>query len=124
MTMILRALLLSVALAFTVAADGTYTCIETKASQDLTTSGSATWTRLNCSDTAEPPLLAVNVLVVDLLAKDIKISPGVSKDAAAPLKPVPDLAASNPDRNFIAGINGGYFWRTDITGFWFDDVCR
>ena len=26
--------------------------------------------------------------------------------------------------NFIAGLNGGYFWRVDIDGIWFDDVCR
>ncbi len=37
---------------------------------------------------------------------------------------VGQIAASNTDRNFIAGINGGYFWRTDISGFWLDDVCR
>jgi hypothetical protein len=26
--------------------------------------------------------------------------------------------------NFIAGINGGYFWRVDIDGFWRDNVCH
>jgi hypothetical protein len=31
------------------------------------------------------------------------------------------MAALNP--NFIVGINGGYFWRVDITKFWVDDVC-
>ena len=87
-------------------------CIDVKASKPLTASGSATWSRFNCSDTADPPLLVVNVLEIDLLAKDIRIMPGVSNDAAATLAPVPDIAASNPTRNFIAGINGGYFWRT------------
>ena len=31
------------------------------------------------------------------------------------------MAAGNP--NFIVGINGGYFWRVDVTDYWVDDVC-
>jgi len=79
---------------------------------------------MNCTNTADPPLLHVNTLIVDLTAKDVRIVPGVSKDPANPLVSVPVMAASNSDRNFIAGINGGYFWRTDISGYWIDDVCR
>ena len=51
--------------------------------------------------------------------------PGYSQDASTPLIPINKIAESyGPDAKFIAGVNGGYFWRTDITGFWFDDVCR
>lgn len=31
------------------------------------------------------------------------------------------MASMNP--KLIAGINGGYFWRVDISGVWVDDVC-
>lgn len=33
-------------------------------------------------------------------------------------------ACSQTDMKLIAGINGGYFWRVDIEGFWRDNVCR
>jgi len=79
---------------------------------------------MNCTNTAEPPLLHVNSIVIDLTAKDVRIVPGVSQDTTNPLMTVPLIAASNRDRNFIAGINGGYFWRTDMSGAWIDDVCR
>jgi exopolysaccharide biosynthesis protein len=35
---------------------------------------------------------------------------------------MPDMAKQNS--NFIAGVNGGYFWRVDIDDFWRDNVCR
>ena len=106
-----------------------WTCVENKAVTALSASGSVTWQRNNCTNSVEPsamaaPLLVVNSIEVDLQASDIQISAGVSTDASNPLLPVPSIAASNSDRNFIAGINGGYFWRTDITPFWLDDVCR
>jgi hypothetical protein len=28
------------------------------------------------------------------------------------------------NNNFIVGLNGGYFWRVDISGIWIDDVCH
>jgi hypothetical protein len=37
-------------------------------------------------------------------------------DPVAKLQPVPDMAKQNP--SFIAGLNGGYFWRVDISGIW------
>lgn len=49
------------------------------------------------------------------------MSPYSVADPARKLQPVPDMATQN--LNFIAGLNGGYFWRVDITGVWIDDVC-
>jgi len=122
---VLAIVLLFIALTLGVAQEeGAWTCIETKASQPLTPSASVGWSAMNCTNTINPPLLHVNSLVIDLTAKDVRIVPGVSTDAANPLMTVPNMAASNTDRNFIAGINGGYFWRTDISGTWIDDVCR
>lgn len=66
----------------------------------------------------------MNAVFIDLTSKDVQLSAAVSKDAAQPLQPINAIAAGNADRNFVAGINGGYFWRTDITPFWLDDVCR
>lgn len=37
------------------------------------------------------------------------------------MQTVPQIAALNP--NFIAGVNGGYFWRVDVSSTWIDDVC-
>lgn len=84
---------------------------------------SVIWRNENC--TAEGlPNFVVNSLHIDLTASDIRITPGVSKDASAPLTSIDKIAASYTDKKLIAGVNGGYFWRTDITGFWVDDVCR
>jgi len=66
----------------------------------------------------------VNVIQIDLTSSDVRASPGVSNNVESPLQPVNVIAGANPDRNFVAGINGGYFWRTDITPIWVDDVCR
>jgi hypothetical protein len=82
------------------------------------------WNTQNCTmdESANPPLLTVNSLHVDLTRSDLRIVPAMA-DAAAQVQALPDIAASaNP--NFIAGINGGYFWRVDIDGFWRDNVCR
>mmetsp|Transcript_2879 Transcript_2879/g.6065 ORF Transcript_2879/g.6065 Transcript_2879/m.6065 type:complete len:327 (-) Transcript_2879:155-1135(-) len=100
-------------------------CITTADDVSLSASGSVKWQVQNCSMDADgPPLLKVNSLVIDLTSKDVRVLPAVSKDPNNLLASVPDQAASNPDRNFIAGINGGYFWRVDITPIWVDDVCR
>ena len=111
-------------ISLSVSADVTWKCIQVKSLQALTPSGSVGWSALNCTDTADPPLLHVNTISIDLSAKDVRIVPGVSKDSSQPLMTVSAMAATNKDKNFIAGINGGYFWRTDITPFWMDDVCR
>lgn len=101
-----------------------WSCIDLNAAVPLTTSGSVIWSTMNCTNTADPPVLRVNAILVDLTAADIKMTPGVSKDAANPLQTVSEMAAGNYEKKFIAGINGGYFWRTDISGIWVDDVCR
>jgi len=64
----------------------------------------------------------VNTITVDLTRSDLRVVPAAA-DATAQLQKLPDIAASaNP--NFIAGINGGYFWRVDIEDFWRDNVCK
>jgi hypothetical protein len=109
---------------------GDWTCLPNKASTTLSASGSITWKRENCTNSQDPavqaaPQLVVNVLEVDLTAQDVRLAPAVSQDADQPLQPINAIAAGNsPARNFVAGINGGYFWRTDITPYWIDDVCR
>ncbi len=35
---------------------------------------------------------------------------------------LPEIAAQS-DR-YVGGVNGGYFWRVDVDGFWRDNVCR
>ena len=109
------------------AKDTEWRCITTKDDSSLSKTGSVQWFQNNCTNSADAnsqPLLVVNVVKIDLTSKDVKISAGVAKDAAQPLQPVNIIAEQNPNRNFVAGINGGYFWRTDITPYWLDDVCR
>lgn len=72
-------------------------------------------------DPAEPPLLAVNSVENDMTRTDYRVVPAVA-DAEAQVQSLPDIAKQN--ENLIAGINGGYFWRVDIDGFWRDNVCR
>jgi exopolysaccharide biosynthesis protein len=91
--------------------------------QTTTLAGGAIWKTENCTnDPNATPLLTVNSITVDLTANKIRAVPAVSIDAANPLQPINRMAAQN--ENFIAGINGGYFWRVDISGVWIDDVCR
>lgn len=103
-----------------------WTCISAQDDQKLTSSGSVYWRRENCTFATDgsQPLLVVNSIHVDLTASDIRITPGVSQDASTPLLPVGKMAATYTSKKLIAGINGGYFWRTDIDGLWIDDVCR
>jgi hypothetical protein len=103
----------------------TYECSESAPVLSLTPSGSVSWSRLACQkdpskEDVEP--LLINALTIDLTAKGIKIRPGVSSDD--PLKGVDEIAANmdaSGKSKVIAGINGGYFWRTDITPFW---LCK
>lgn len=85
--------------------------------------GGAIWKTENCTnDPTATPLLTVNSVTVDLTSNTIRAVPAVSVDAESPLQPIPKMAEQNP--NLIAGINGGYFWRVDVSGIWVDDVCR
>jgi exopolysaccharide biosynthesis protein len=81
------------------------------------------WVTQNCtSSDTEPPLLTVNTISIDLTRTDYRVVPA-SADPIAQLQTLPDIAAS-VNQNFIAGINGGYFWRVDTSGVWRDNVCR
>lgn len=80
------------------------------------------WVTQNCTKLPAPaqPDLTVNVVTVDVTNPSVRVVPGVANPKKM-LEPVPDMATQNP--NYIVGINGGYFWRVDITNFWVDDVC-
>lgn len=80
------------------------------------------WLTQNCTQSPAPaqPDITVNVVTVDLSNPNVRVRPAVA-DPAKKLQTVPEIAALNP--NFIVGINGGYFWRVDVTGLWIDDVC-
>ena len=94
-------------------------------STPVTSSGSVVYLKENCTNEAGvSPNLVVNSLSIDLTASDIKIVPGVSLDTQNPLLPIGKMAKTDSSKKLIAGINGGYFWRTDITPLWLDDVCR
>mmetsp|Transcript_17070 Transcript_17070/g.15418 ORF Transcript_17070/g.15418 Transcript_17070/m.15418 type:complete len:348 (+) Transcript_17070:31-1074(+) len=84
------------------------------------------WTTENCTmddPLIYPPLLTVNSISMDLTNIKVRAIPA-SADSIEQLQTVPEMANSNTNNNFIAGINGGYFWRVDISGIWIDDVCR
>jgi exopolysaccharide biosynthesis protein len=95
-------------------------CIDIKAPKQL--EEGVTYQMQNCTKQPEPaqPDLTVNIVTVDLSSPNVRVRPAVA-DPKKQLQPVPDMATQNP--NFIVGINGGYFWRVDITNFWVDDVC-
>jgi len=110
----------------TAADEQTWRCIPIS-QKPLTSSNSVLWVKENCTNSVDPshaPDLVVNSLLIDILAGDVKVVPGASTtDASDPLKSVPEMAHYLSDK-FIAGINGGYFWRVDMDGVWVDDVCR
>lgn len=72
-------------------------------------------------DDGQPPLLTVNSIHVDLTSSAIRVVPAVAADDVG-VQTLPEIAKQNS--NFLAGINGGYFWRVDIDGVWIDNVCR
>lgn len=61
----------------------------------------------------------VNSIHVDLSQDDIRVVPAIA-DPVEKVQTIPEMAHDN----FIAGVNGGYFWRVDIEGIWRDNVCR
>jgi hypothetical protein len=82
------------------------------------------WNTQNCTKgdpAVSPPLLIINSIHVDLSQPDIRVVPAIA-DPTAQVQNLPAMAKQNA--NFIAGINGGYFWRVDVDGFWRDNVCR
>jgi hypothetical protein len=60
------------------------------------------------------------VVTVDVTDPYVRVVPGIA-DPTKMLQSIPDMAALNSKR--IVGINGGYFWRVDLSSFWVDDVC-
>jgi hypothetical protein len=80
------------------------------------------WNTKNCTmDSSLPPLLTVNSIHTDLTRSDVRVVSAIA-DPVIKLQSLPDMSKQN--ENFIAGINGGYFWRVDIDGIWVDNVCR
>ena len=74
------------------------------------------WRQQNCTVnatlSAPSDSLVVNSIHIDMTRGDLRVVPAVSTPE---LQSLPDIAAQND--NFLAGINGGYFWRVDIDGF-------
>jgi hypothetical protein len=98
-----------------------WSCVSLQSSSLL--DDAVSWSTMNCTnDPNVAPIQTVNVITIDASASDkVRIIPAVAVNDAK-VQSIPDMATQND--KFIAGINGGYFWRVDIDGFWFDDVCR
>ena len=66
--------------------------------------------------------LVTNIVTIDLTAPGVRLVP---VRAAAPtfLQPLDQMVASDGRKGLLAGINAGYFWRTDVSSFW-DSVCQ
>ena len=81
-----------------------------------------TWNTQNCSmDESKQPLLTVNSIHIALDSTKYRVVPAVA-DSVHQVQSIPDMAVQYP--NLIAGINGGYFWRVDVEGYWRDNVCH
>jgi len=88
----------------------------------------AVWRQLNCTLPAPGvPFwgvfgpLVVNVIEADLSNPRLRLVP-VAAAPAAQLQPLNAMAAAD-GRNLLAGINGGYFFRVDVSTF-IDGVCQ
>lgn len=95
------------------------------------------WSRLSCTSPSVPYLgpawptltaphgpVVVNLVSADLTRPGVRMVPVVANQSASPpLAPVNAMAAADPRRaQLLAGINGGYFWRVDVSTF-VDGVC-
>jgi exopolysaccharide biosynthesis protein len=73
-----------------------------------------------------PQYLAVENLVVNIvsfsLSGSVRFVPVMAPSSSNYLAPL-DVIAATDGRKLLAGINGGYFWRTDLGPKWFDGVC-
>jgi exopolysaccharide biosynthesis protein len=81
------------------------------------------WKVQNCTSDSNvsAPLLKVNSIHIDLTKENVRLVAQVAPENIS-LGSLPTIASYNP--SLIAGINGGYFWRVDVDGFWRDNVCR
>jgi hypothetical protein len=97
-------------------------CTELNSSTIVT---GATWQQLNCSSPGVPffgpagPVM-VNVVTADLSQPHLRLVASVAPPSLG-LAPLNTIASSD-GRNLIAGVNGGYFYRLDVSSF-FDGVC-
>jgi exopolysaccharide biosynthesis protein len=85
----------------------------------------ALWQQLNCSSSAVPVFgpagpVIVNLVTADLSRPGLRLVP-VTAPRNVSVTPLNSMAASD-GRNLLAGINGGYFYRVDLSSF-FDTVC-
>ena len=86
------------------------------------------WEQLNCSSLGAGvpfwgPLgpLLVNLVTADLSLPSVRLMP-VRAAAPSYLQPLNAMAADGRP-GLLAGINAGYFWRTDVSSF-VDFVCQ
>lgn len=108
-------------MALAVVSASTWYCIELQST--ILGDNAAVWKTENCTnDATAQPSLTVNSVTFDLSSTKVRAMAAVSGSDTSPLQPLNEMAKQND--KFIAGINGGYFWRVDISGFWIDDVCR
>lgn len=80
------------------------------------------WSRVNCTGTT--PLgpvgpMVFNILTANLVSQKLFFTP-MTANTSDQLAPLNSIAAQDP--RIVAGINGGYFYRTDSSSF-IDNVC-
>eukprot|EP00048_Salpingoeca_helianthica_P016536 m.232859 g.232859 ORF g.232859 m.232859 type:complete len:321 (+) comp18893_c0_seq1:20-982(+) len=88
--------------------------------------GTVKWTTAICSGTAQgDPFkvgpLRMNLVEADLASPSVRLTPLMAAKNESYLQMLNEMAAQNP--RVIAGVNGGYFYRTDTSSFR-DEVCR
>lgn len=88
----------------------------------------ASWKQLNRSSTGVPLFgpsgpTVVNLVTADLSSPSLRLVPLTADVAAGSLQPLDAMAAGSDLRGLLAGINGGYFWRLDVSTF-VDGVCQ
>jgi hypothetical protein len=90
----------------------------------------ARWTKLLCNGTGVPlfgaagPDLVVNVVVAEISqGSGLRLAPLRAQADASGffLAPLDSIAQQEP--RAVAGINGGYFFRSDLGKNWVDGVC-
>lgn len=122
-----RAVVAAAACAVTAAGQDTtkWTCLPLNSSM---LAPGALWQRLNCSSPSVPVFGAAGPVVINIVAADLsqptlRLVPAIANQSAwPPLAPLNTIAATD-GRNLIAGINGGYFYRVDVSTF-NDGVCQ
>lgn len=103
------------------AQDSTWDC-NVLLEKSIVDNGALNWTRVNCTGTT--PLgvvgpMVFNLLYVDLSAPQLFVTP-MTANTPDQLNGLNAIAAQ--DSRIVAGINGGYFYRTDSASF-IDNVC-